>query len=220
MNKYEPAYTIDIKNALLSNRGKVFLNLIIASVIFILVSLISTIWLHSSKAGYLPSIPYLYLFNLGGEKNIAAWGSGAMLFLSGLILLNNSRGLHSRDRMTNLGYFGLGCILIGLSADEIGSIHERINYIIPVINSINSVYENLDDQYQTVIFPILWEAPRLFFVILLFAMSAGLIFLLYRDNIARKFMYLVIIAFALFFLVYLQEKFQNHLRVCPKSLCV
>jgi len=114
--------------------------------------------------------------------------------------------------VTNLGYFALGCILIGLSADEVGSIHERINYIIPVISAIESTYENLDDQYQTLVAPILWEAPRLFFVILLFALSVGTIFILYRDNIARKFMGLVIIAFVLFFLVYLQEKFENHLR--------
>jgi hypothetical protein len=150
-------------------------------------------------------------FSLALERNVAAWGSGALLFISGLILLNNIRSLNSADRKANLGYIGLGLVLFGLSADEVGSIHERIDDIIPLSNSINYTLQNFGDGNRFLTDEFIWEIPRLFFFLLLIFIFLSQVYLLCKDTIARKYILLVIAAFVLFSLVYAQEKFEHYL---------
>jgi hypothetical protein len=72
---------------------------------------------------YYPSLPLLHYFNLAGELNVAAWWSGVSLLLAAL--LGYERFSQTRD-FTKSAWLVISCILLALSWDEIGSLHERI----------------------------------------------------------------------------------------------
>jgi hypothetical protein len=72
---------------------------------------------------YYPSVPILHYFNLGGELNIAAWWSGILLLVAALV--GYERFIQTRD-FTKLAWLLISCILLALSWDEVGSLHERI----------------------------------------------------------------------------------------------
>ena len=76
---------------------------------------------------YLPFFPlserYLRPLNLALEMNIAAWWSGVNIFLAGILAYE----IFSSDRrMARFAWLSLSMILVGLSYDEICSIHERV----------------------------------------------------------------------------------------------
>lgn len=67
------------------------------------------------------------IFSVGLENNIGAWWSGGLLFLAGVHALDGYR--HFRDQgIAKLAYAWLvvACVVIALSLDEIGSLHERV----------------------------------------------------------------------------------------------
>jgi hypothetical protein len=202
---------IRIKEALLCERGRIFLYIIFLCLVFIIFTSVTTVLYYLSKHNIFPHIPFLGQFSLAHERNVAAWGSGAILFISGLILLNNIRSLNNTDRKANLGYIGLGLILFGLSADEVGSIHERIDDIIPLNNAINNTLQNFRDENRFLTDDFVWEIPRLFFFLLLIFLFLFQTYLLCKDTVARKYILLVIAAFVLFSLVYAQEKLEYYI---------
>ena len=68
--------------------------------------------------------------NVGQENNIAAWWSGSLLFLAGMHALDGyqfhtTKGSADRSR----AWLVIAAILVGLSLDEIGSLHERVHYL-------------------------------------------------------------------------------------------
>jgi hypothetical protein len=67
---------------------------------------------------------FLVPFNLGGEMNISVWWSGITLALAGFIAYEIFCDDASRSRSA---WLVLSVILLGLSIDEICSIHERID---------------------------------------------------------------------------------------------
>ena len=76
---------------------------------------------------YLPFVPlskkYLMPLNLGLEMNIAAWWSGVNIFLAGILAYEI---FSSGTKITHFAWLSISMILIGLSYDEICSIHERV----------------------------------------------------------------------------------------------
>lgn len=72
---------------------------------------------------YHPKLPILHYFNLAGELNVAAWWSGMLLMVAALL----SYGIFGKTRgYSKSAWLILSCILLALSWDEVGSLHERI----------------------------------------------------------------------------------------------
>ena len=68
--------------------------------------------------------------NLGRENNVAAWWSGMLLLVAGLHAFDGYFLLR-RDKPDGArGWAAISLILVMLSADEIGSIHERANSLL------------------------------------------------------------------------------------------
>ena len=65
----------------------------------------------------------VYPLNLNGEQNLAAWWSGIVLFTAGVLFYESY--CRAVDRL-RLPWLLLAVLLITLSADEIGSFHERL----------------------------------------------------------------------------------------------
>ncbi len=72
--------------------------------------------------------PILEPLSLAREHNIAAWWSGLLLFTAGLLAYQQVDG--SGD-LPKPSAFVLALILVGLSCDEIASVHERIGLVAP-----------------------------------------------------------------------------------------
>jgi hypothetical protein len=68
------------------------------------------------------------LFSVGLENNIGAWWSGALLFLAGVHALDGYRRYRDQgiSRLA-IAWLAVACVIIALSLDEIGSLHERVN---------------------------------------------------------------------------------------------
>jgi hypothetical protein len=62
-------------------------------------------------------------FNLANEMNLAAWWSSVGFLITGLLAYELSC---TRRDATRTAWLGLAIIMLGLSLDEIGSIHERV----------------------------------------------------------------------------------------------
>tara|TARA_B100000959_G_scaffold24867_1_gene24047 strand:+ start:215 stop:1537 length:1323 start_codon:yes stop_codon:yes gene_type:complete len=64
--------------------------------------------------------------SLAHENNFAVWWSGACLFISGLLffMLGARDALAMRDRVM---WISLALVVLGLSLDEVGSLHERLS---------------------------------------------------------------------------------------------
>jgi hypothetical protein len=72
---------------------------------------------------YYPSLPILHYFNLAGELNVAAWWSAVLLLNAALL---GYRNFSQASGLTKSAWLVISCILLVLSWDEIGSLHERI----------------------------------------------------------------------------------------------
>lgn len=75
---------------------------------------------------------FLSPFYLAYESNIATWWSGAQLMLFGLIALSLGLAEMPRDRGGGQALVVLGTLGLGLFADEIGSVHERVDLFLPI----------------------------------------------------------------------------------------
>lgn len=70
-------------------------------------------------------------FNLGGENRVATWYSSMLLLLVslgalGCFALELRQPLRGRERILSFGWVIIAVVFVGLSLDELGSIHERI----------------------------------------------------------------------------------------------
>jgi hypothetical protein len=68
------------------------------------------------------------LGNLRSENNFAAWWSGILLLSSAVLAFDRFLTHRDGNRDLAVGWFCLSFILAALSADEIGSLHERLSY--------------------------------------------------------------------------------------------
>src|SRR5690606_32202148 len=72
-------------------------------------------------------------FNLAHENNLAAWWSGSLLLVAALHALDGRAKLASLgDRRTAAAWAALALVLIALSLDEVGSLHERAERFVPL----------------------------------------------------------------------------------------
>lgn len=69
-------------------------------------------------------------FTLSGENNYAAWWSGILLLLTGLHAFDGYVRLKDNEPKAAIGWASLSIIFFILSLDEIGSIHERTDYLL------------------------------------------------------------------------------------------
>ncbi|MCB0845604.1 MAG: hypothetical protein KDE26_20280 [Bacteroidetes bacterium] len=81
-----------------------------------------------------PIMIFLVQFSLARENNAAVWYSSMVFFLAGLVALLAFWGVYNvRDNKAQIrtawGWLILGGLFVGLSADELGSIHERLGML-------------------------------------------------------------------------------------------
>ncbi len=78
-------------------------------------------WSGSSRGQFTP-------LSLAHENNIAVWWSGVCLLIPGLMFfsLGLRDGVAMRDRVM---WVSLALVILGLSLDEVGSLHERVDII-------------------------------------------------------------------------------------------
>ena len=78
---------------------------------------------------YLPRFPQrsriIFPFSLASEMNIAAWWSGICLFTLSFIAYEF---FCTKKDGSQKAWISLSLLLLGLSFDEIGSVHERIGF--------------------------------------------------------------------------------------------
>ena len=108
---------------------KKFQTIFLLSISMTVIIIISTFFSQYFGSGYDILLRYAWLLDLNTERSVAAWLPGSILFMSGIIMLNNQGVNGTGTRAANLGFLILGLIVILLSADEIGSIHERLDEI-------------------------------------------------------------------------------------------
>ncbi len=65
-----------------------------------------------------------YPFNLAVEMNLGVWWSGIILFAAALLAYEN---FCNREGSEGLAWLVISMLLLGLSYDEVGSIHERVD---------------------------------------------------------------------------------------------
>lgn len=92
------------------------------------VFLLITLWIGSTGR----EESFLSPFYLAYESNIATWWSAAQLMLFGLMALSAGLDQWGRDRLLGQALIVLGALGLGLFADEIGSIHERVKLFVPL----------------------------------------------------------------------------------------
>jgi hypothetical protein len=63
--------------------------------------------------------------NLGAENNFGAWWSGALLFLGSMLMFEVATGAPAGTRRA---FAVLGLLSLGLSLDEVASVHERLSH--------------------------------------------------------------------------------------------
>lgn len=74
-------------------------------------------------------LPFERHWHLGWENNIAAWWSGALLAASALLVSDGYCRLRDRNINGARAWLVLAAIILFLSADEIGSLHERLGML-------------------------------------------------------------------------------------------
>src|SRR3546814_8034194 len=77
---------------------------------------------------------YLLLFDLRSEDNVAAWWSGILLLLNAFHAYDGYALWRERAPRMARSWASLSLLLVILSADEIGSIHERIGMIATAVS--------------------------------------------------------------------------------------
>ena len=139
---------------------------------------------------YLPFFPlserYLRPLNLALEMNIAAWWSGVIIFLAGVMAYEV---FSTGTKISSIAWLSISIILVGLSYDEICSIHERVGSFKGYI------------PYASILF-------------LLFLFSFSVLFLNIRT---RKSAVLIGCGFMMYGLVALQE-YLEHIIIWPYYL--
>jgi hypothetical protein len=80
----------------------------------------------SPAPGSAPSLPLLARFSLARENNPAAWWSGMLLAVMSLHAFDGHALLRRREPGAAKGWALLAAVLLFLSADEVGSIHEQL----------------------------------------------------------------------------------------------
>jgi len=120
-------------------------------------------------------------FSLHGENNIAVWWSGMTIFLAALLFYDRFRLPNDKNKTS---WLFMAAIMLSLSIDEIGSIHERISLI--------SGWSGL-----------------LPFALILASFLAYAIFNLYRSDDTKKNAIYILIAFSIYGSVALQEFFEH-----------
>lgn len=156
------------------------------------------------SAGFLPFTFYvggrfpgeflLRPLSLGTEQGVGTWWSGILLLLLALLARSVAGGLRSRDPMAARGLGGLALVGLLLFADEIGSVHERAELIVPLPGEL---------------------------ALLPFALGGGLLVAYSVLLLARRregtggAHWLVCAAFGLFAVVYLLERAEHELVWAP-----
>lgn len=75
---------------------------------------------------------FFHLLLLNDENNVAVWWSGALLAVAAIHAFDGHALLRDSEPRAARGWAALAIILVILSADEIGSLHERAFVLLPV----------------------------------------------------------------------------------------
>lgn len=139
-----------------------------------------------------PSALILRTFSLSGENSFGSWWSSLLLFLAALHALDGY--LHNRGvrQFKAIGWLMLGLCCLGLSLDEGGSLHERVGIL-----SAEMGYE-----WWVLIIP--------FALVFMVMVSVAITSFLKEGAYLRSA--LVLLVFALFALVAVQEEFEHKLQ--------
>lgn len=73
----------------------------------------------------------LHRFGFGGENSIGSWWAGTLLLLAGLHALDGFVRERHRAPSAARAWLFLSIVLVALSLDEIGSLHERVEKFVP-----------------------------------------------------------------------------------------
>ncbi|NVE94898.1 hypothetical protein [Altererythrobacter lutimaris] len=73
------------------------------------------------------TVPLEWQWNLRWEHNFAAWWGGSLLLLTALLTFDNALG--APNVKLKRAWLTLACIILFLSLDEVGSLHERMGSI-------------------------------------------------------------------------------------------
>jgi hypothetical protein len=96
-----------------------------------LLTVATALWTLGSTSGVAASL--LGRISLTGENNAAAWWSGMLLAMVSLHAYDGYALLRQREPGAARGWAMLAAVLLFLSADEVGSIHERLSHLGKVI---------------------------------------------------------------------------------------
>jgi hypothetical protein len=88
------------------------------------------------RTAQLPGDSLLRPLNLAREHTVATWFSGIQLLLFALLAHSLSLALRARDRRAGRAYWLLSWIGLLLFWDEIGSIHERAEFFMPLPDDV------------------------------------------------------------------------------------
>jgi hypothetical protein len=127
---------------------------------------------------------YLKQFKLTYENNFAAWWSGILLLLTSLHAFDGYALSQQAQSGSKRGWAVIALILMILSADEIGSFHERAGNIFPLGSGWLSLLP---------------------FAVLLMSLLIYALFSLWKNGESPKRILLIVIGFSLFLTVALQE---------------
>lgn len=96
-----------------------FLAAVFVCLLFIVLSFLGRSGIVSASA--------LWQFNLGNENNLAAWWSGALLAVIALCASDGAYSETNRRNGTAKAWLVISGVFLFLSADEVGSLHERLS---------------------------------------------------------------------------------------------
>jgi hypothetical protein len=103
------------------------------SIVFGLVALTATyVSVHVRDFHNIGLMRLISQLTLGSENTLAVWWAGAVYTIAGLHALDAWLAKrHSPQRLAARGWLAIGLVLLILSFDEVGSLHERLPLIIP-----------------------------------------------------------------------------------------
>lgn len=139
-----------------------------------------------------PQSPYIWVFSLGSEMNLASWWSGLLLMLISLMSFDLARRAHGRDRLLTAGLVALGAVFMLLFMDEVGSFHERRYLFEPFMPGLHG---------DAVYVPFVAVGGLLTLL--------GLVALWRRPHVAGRAVWMIVLAFGLFVAAYLQERLER-----------
>lgn len=98
-----------------------FLSAVVVCLLFIVLSFLGRSGIASASA--------LWQFNLGNENNLAAWWSGALLAVIALCASDGAYSETNKRNGTAKAWLVISGVFLFLSADEVGSLHERLSLL-------------------------------------------------------------------------------------------